>query len=206
MLIKDNVAALAGGGINLGSTTNGINFDIVGSAILGNRANGTGTSGTGGGINSTQLLRISNSTIDGNEAYDNGAGINVDGAAGELALYSSTVAHNRSDADANGVGSGGGLRFNGSRTSTVRNTVFAYNVDPTNPGAAIFGPDCSKNNSTTLGISYSLVSDKRGSCSFPASTNLVDTSPWLRRPARRPRRRDANPAAARGQSVGRRRR
>ncbi len=177
VLVQNNVATLTGGGINLSSTTTNVNFDIVGSAILGNHANGAGTSGTGGGINSTQLLRISNSTIDGNEAYANGGGINVDGAAGELALYSSTVTHNRSDADANGVGSGGGLRFNGSRTSAVRNTVFAYNVDPTNPGAGIFGPDCSKNNTTTLGITYSLVSDKRGSCSYTGSTNLLDISP-----------------------------
>ncbi|WP_300618857.1 Ig-like domain-containing protein, partial [Dokdonella sp.] len=177
VLIQNNVSSGIGGGINLVSTSTGMNFDIVASAIVGNRATGTGTSGTGGGINSTQLVRISNSTIDANEAYGNGGGINVDGSAGELALHSSTVAHNRSDADANGVGSGGGLRFNGSRTSAVRNTVFAYNVDPTNPGAAIFGPDCSKNNSATLGIGYSLVSDKRGSCSFTAATNLVDVSP-----------------------------
>lgn len=175
--VENNVATGNGGGLSLTNTSSGWNFDIVGSAIVGNRAAGAGTAGTGGGIHSTQLLRISNSTIDGNEAYNSGGGLNVDGSNGELALYSSTVAHNRSDAEANGVGSGGGLRFNGGKTSTVRHTAFAYNVDPTNPGAAIFGPDCSKNNSTTLNIGYSLVSDKRGSCSFAAATNLVDTDP-----------------------------
>jgi|GEM_PF-1333400 len=175
VLIRDNVASGNGGGINLGSTSASWNFDIVASAIVGNRA--AVASGTGGGIHSTQLVRISNSTIDGNEAYNHGGGINVDGSSGELSLYSSTVAHNRSDAEGNGTGSGGGLRFNGGKTSTIRNTVFAYNVDPTNPGAAIFGPDCSKNNTTTLAIAYTLATDTHGSCNFAAATNLRDADP-----------------------------
>lgn len=175
VLIRDNVATGNGGGINLSSTTANWNFDIVASAIVGNRA--AVGSGTGGGIHSTQLLRISNSTIDANQAYSHGGGINVDGSSAELALYSSTVAHNRSDAEGNGSGSGGGLRFNGGKTSTVRNTVFAFNVDPTNPGAAIFGPDCSKNNATTLAIDYTLASDTHGSCNFASAGNLRDADP-----------------------------
>lgn len=177
VLVQGNSAAGSGGGINLSGSASGWNFDLVGSAVVGNSATGTGTSGTGGGINSTQLLRISNSTIDGNQANHSGGGINVDGANGELALYGVTLTHNRSDAEANGAGSGGGLRFNGSKTSTIRHSVLAFNVDPTNPGAAIFGPDCSKNNTATLNIGYSLVSDRRGSCSYAGSGNLLDADP-----------------------------
>ncbi|NCT66325.1 MAG: hypothetical protein GXC76_01640 [Rhodanobacteraceae bacterium] len=175
VLIRDNVANGSGGGINLSSTTSGLNFDIVGSAIIGNRANGTLTSGTGGGINSTQLVRISNSTIDGNEANHNGGGINVEGTNAELALYSSTITHNRADADANGSGSGGGLRFTSGKTSTVRNTVFAHNVDP-NTAATTFGPDCSRN-TPTLNVYTSLIADSRGGCNFTAVGNLRDMDP-----------------------------
>jgi CSLREA domain-containing protein len=65
----------------------------------------------GGGIQAVNGAEVSivASTISGNEAGDNGGGIHVNSSSAELIFNGATVANNEADANANDVGSGGGI-------------------------------------------------------------------------------------------------
>ncbi len=136
---------------------------ITGSTISGNTVNGT--PGYGGGIsaggesatirNSTVSgntalhgggiykfgipVYIINSTVSGNSANQNGGGVYAQ--AGTMGLYSSTVANNRANADAEeapGVGYGGGVYVEAITSATVSlaNTIIADNGEYVYAGGA----------------------------------------------------------------------
>jgi CSLREA domain-containing protein len=125
------------------------------SALTGNQASGPGSGGgaicnrdgelivedstlsanhadSGGGIFSSGVLSMTNSTVSGNTADTSGAGLF--NATGTAALSNVTVVDNRADLDADGNGNGGGICGSGGAV-TLKNTIVAVNADWTpSPG------------------------------------------------------------------------
>jgi CSLREA domain-containing protein len=100
----------------------GITVNISGVTIR----NG-GTGGDGGGIFNAGTLTLTNSTVSGNNAGENGGGIyNFLGTANS---FNSTITDNRSDADLNGTGIGGGVHNAAEATFTFQNTILAGNSE-----------------------------------------------------------------------------
>jgi CSLREA domain-containing protein len=63
---------------------------------------------TGGGINNGEVLTVINSTVSGNSANISGGGI-LNFPRSTVGLFNSTITDNRSDADSDGIGTGGGV-------------------------------------------------------------------------------------------------
>ena len=93
---------------------------LTNSTVSGNSANFDG-----GGIYNANKLMLTNSTVGGNNANRWGGGIyNIFGAVN---VFNSTITNNRSDADSNGTGTGGGV-YNGA-TFEFQNTILAGNFE-----------------------------------------------------------------------------
>jgi len=122
--IRDNTAATFGGGIyNTGTLI------MRDSTVSGNAAQGS--LGGGGGIDTSGVALLENVTVSDNTAANGGGGINVSGGGPEaLRMNNVTIAGNVADADADGIGDGGGIRRQMS-SGAVRfsNTLIAGNED-----------------------------------------------------------------------------
>lgn len=128
--IANNTAVFGAGIDNRGGSLN-----IQGSTVSGNvsRASGGGIAGRVG-LNETSPAipetRIENSTISGNRAFDSGGG--VWDQVGNLITTNVTVATNRSDADGDGTGIGGGLhleKIDAALGDVMYNTLIAGNIN-----------------------------------------------------------------------------
>ena len=170
--VSGNTAVLGGGIYNANGTVN-----ITSSTISSNTATGDGATGIGGGgaIRSQfGTLNVTNSTISGNRANFYGGGIAV--LADNATFLNSTIANNIADADANGIGEGGGI-FSGNDTGffrstvTIRNTIIAGNIDAS-PVTGTNHPDVS---GTFIDQGNNLIEKSDGSTGFTVST-LVGTN------------------------------
>ena len=108
------------------------------SAVTNNTA-----SACGGGIHtqSGADLALIRSRVSGNRASSDAGGISHScfGSGGSLTMKGSVVANNRSDANSNGVGRGGGMYFQApSVQSQIADSTFSGNR--TGPGGALGGP------------------------------------------------------------------
>jgi len=102
------------------------------STISGNQAT------TGGGISHAGSLELVNSTISGNGSTGSGGGIYINGPA---SILSSTIADNAADSDDNGSGSGGGISSQYSLASPVLgDTILAGNHGGQSPDCESSSP------------------------------------------------------------------
>ena len=148
----------SGGGIYSSYTPTAISS----STISGNSAN------TGGGIAQSGIgvvMTITNSTVSGNSARVNGGGV--------VALYSdlnvrhSTITGNRSDADNNSTGNGGGVAvISAFSHATIDHTVVAGNLRSVSTRSDIFG---------SLAARYSLIGDNTGATITDNGGNQIGT-------------------------------
>lgn len=113
----------------------GVTSDIVQSAVIFNETTGNGVfpnTGQGGGIyvnSGTALVRLTNSTISGNESTQDGGGIYME--SGEIRLRNTTIVDNVADSDGDSSGLGGGLYIPPAAPSlwvTVGNNLIARNT------------------------------------------------------------------------------
>jgi CSLREA domain-containing protein len=139
-------SAFPGGGIQ-----NSGNLTILESTIRGNIAPGTGT---GGGINNATgaTLTLTNSTVSGNTAAQQGGGIASDGA---LTLNSCTVTANTGSSTAGGVHSGSGT------PKAAMNTIIAGNTGGASPD--VLGAFNS--------LSFNLIGNANGATGFANGVN-----------------------------------
>jgi uncharacterized repeat protein (TIGR01451 family) len=133
-----------GGGIESGSGNTNADMTIAlnRTTVSGNRAGGDNKEGDGagvdfqsGGSNVDQTLTVNDSTITANAAGGGGTtggglggGVNFAGAASgtkAMTLTHTTIASNRAG-DGTAISSGGGI-FNTAGTTTLRNSIIAYN-------------------------------------------------------------------------------
>ena len=128
--LSGNSAAAAGNG---GGIWSGNTMTIHNSTFLGNFA-----SGNGGAIHSARALTVINSTLAGNNAAGSGGGIYVYETTANL--YNTSIVFNGADADADMVGSAGGIYNNDGlgANSNLRNTLLAGNT----VGTAVVYDDC----------------------------------------------------------------
>jgi CSLREA domain-containing protein len=194
VVIRDNNAGLAGGGID---SSVGISLTIDGSTISGNRA----SDGNGGGVNvgSTGNLTISNSTITNNAATIDGGGIydgatggttsitnttisgnRADGHSGGIHIFStatiasSTITGNRADNDTAGLpGNGGGVSVGAGGALTIRRTIVAGNTDSS---AGAEAPDCSTG---PMSGESNLIGNTANCAYTPGPTDKANVSPLL---------------------------
>jgi uncharacterized repeat protein (TIGR01451 family)/CSLREA domain-containing protein len=182
-LINGNTAITSGGGISnlldVGINPNGGVLDLATSTVSGNAA--TGTLGSGGGIDNQATARLTNVTISGNTAAQDGGGIRV--FANELDTLTAnnvTITGNTADSDGDGVGTGGGV-FDRSGAVSIANTIIAGNVDRS--GKA---PDCqgvsTQQGYNLVSLGYNLVGDNTGCAIVGISGDQVGTSASPRNP------------------------
>jgi predicted outer membrane repeat protein len=112
------------------------------SVFYNNAATGTDSSAGGGAIFTFGGDTLTNVTLSGNSAKNNGGGMLVDNQA--LAVLNNvTITDNTADSDNDEVGDGGGI-FSGFGSFRVQNSIIAGNRDtPGNAGAGVKKPDCS---------------------------------------------------------------
>ncbi len=123
--------------------------------------NGNNSSGSGGGINNTGTLTVSNSTLSGNTAAVSGGGIYNDGT---LTITNSTFFDNSAPA------SGGGEIFNDSSgTISVNNCTFSSDSPGANSGGGIYNDNLAT--SATLTNSILVNSGSGGNCAGMGVTN-----------------------------------
>jgi hypothetical protein len=161
--ISSNTAFLGGGIYNAVGTVN-----VTNSTISSNTATGEGAAGIGGGGGiRSQLgtLNVRNSTISGNRTNFFGGGIATNENAN---IINSTIANNIADADADGVGNGGGVFRSGNGRVRVRNTIIAGNTDGS-PATGIDHPDVS---GTFTDLGNNLIGKSNGSRGFTVSTSV----------------------------------
>ncbi len=168
-VVRGNRAGLAGGGINAPGNSSAI-VEIRDSTIESNASLATATAG-GGGLHSTAVTEIVNSTIHGNTANFHGGGLHFL-STGSPALRSATVSGNTSDNDGNGTGAGGGIRFDGSGAISVRNSVLADNTSAA-------APDCSNAGTATLVTAFSHLEATAGACAFAGTGDVTGSDPGL---------------------------
>jgi hypothetical protein len=117
--------AIGGGAIEM----TGGQFTIYGSTFSGNRATGApGISGPGGAIyfknTASDQLLLRNSTISGNNASDNGGGLNLSNFLGEVLIQNCTIRDNTAGA------AGGGIAMT-TGTLSLESSVVSLNVAAT---------------------------------------------------------------------------
>jgi hypothetical protein len=193
--ISDNISDEGGGGVyndgNLtltGSTVSGNtvtagsvigggiyqfsgNMVIEGSTISGNSVTGFGYSSGGGIMLQCCLATIKNSTISGNSAYVDGGGLLVsrDVDLDPLVLNNVTITDNTADANADGLGGGGGLAVYGtsSQLIAIQNSIIAGNQ------AISFGnDDCTSFEGGIISRGYNLVGIEDG-CYWTVATGDI---------------------------------
>jgi CSLREA domain-containing protein len=164
--ISGNTAGLNGGGIAANGTSD-VSVLIEDTTISGNTS--LGNPGGGGGIYSSNQLLLENVTISSNAANTNGGGILI-AEGGTLKINNVTIFGNQSDANRDGKGTGGGIRFEGTTIHTLTNSIIAGNRDDTG-----FAPDCSLV-AGELVTSYSHITNSAGGCIFVGVGDVVNTA------------------------------
>lgn len=114
----DDNHALYGGGIHVDGF-NGSALNMLRSTASRNTAN------LGGGIYAVNPLYVTDSTLSGNSATQDGGGIWSYVATN---LYNSTVVFNEADSDFDSVGGGAGIYNAGTIAVNVRNSIIAGNI------------------------------------------------------------------------------
>jgi uncharacterized repeat protein (TIGR01451 family)/CSLREA domain-containing protein len=201
--ISGNTATGSGGGIanlfDLGINPNGGVLELTASTISGNAA--TGTLGSGGGIDDQATARLTNVTISGNTAAQDGGGMRVwANDLDTLTANNVTIVGNTADSDGDGVGTGGGI-FDRSGPITVMNTIVAGNLDRSRKA-----PDC-QGQSTQQGYSlislgHNLIGDNTGCAIVAISGDQVGTGGSRRDPRLGPLRNNGGPTATRAPLSG----
>jgi len=125
-IISGNSVSFYGGGIN-----NEGNLNLSNSTIFDNSARQGGGIYTGGQLYyfSVGSATITNSTVSGNAASEDGGGIYN---YSNVTVINSTIANNTADSDSDGTGSGGGIA--NARSATIGNTIIADNFDRSTSG------------------------------------------------------------------------
>jgi CSLREA domain-containing protein len=163
--ITDNIAN-NGGGFFLGGGTGYNAIDIRNTYFSGNHAEGAG-----GAVVSLGLLHLTNVTIYGNTADDDGGGLYVyNQNYVDVIAHFSTITGNAADEDASGGGDGGGVYVAGSDADlALKGTIIAGNTSPNS------GDDCYADAGINTGNTYNLIGDT-GSCtaSWPGDTNVLN--------------------------------
>ena len=117
-------------GNNAGDDAGGVRNANAGTMMLTNTTvSGNNAGDGGGGIRNSGTLTLTNSTVSGNNAGGDGGGIyNFSGTTNS---FNSTITDNRSDADLNGTGKGGGVHNNDEADATFifQNTILAGNFE-----------------------------------------------------------------------------
>ncbi len=130
--IDGNQAAEGGGLYQSNPNENFIYSSIYASTISNNQAIAAGILvGRGGGISVVDApLEISNSTLSGNQAEEDGGGlyVGVVNNGSGVSLRSTTVAANRADSNDDGDGAGGGVYHDGTGNVYLFNTLVATNL------------------------------------------------------------------------------
>ncbi len=205
LLLRDSTlssnSAGTGGGLYVVGDTLSLTA-IEGSTLNGNLA--TSDTAGGGAIASQSPVWLANSTISGNSANGSGGGwlmltpptllpleqataaiargLDLDAPNAITALQDGgnarnvTVAGNRSDANANGVGDGGGLAINDNAKLQLRNSVIADNLDNNAGGTT---PDCAAATLAQGNSDFNHV-EGVGTCAFFVGLNdVTGTDPML---------------------------
>jgi CSLREA domain-containing protein len=155
-IVTTTTGSGGGGGIAHGDvhTSEGT---ITGTATLLNSTVSNNRAESGGGINSSGTIDLSNCTISNNYASNTGGGIQ---SGGKTKLTNCTVSENTADNFAGGINAGIGF--------SVENTIFAGNSD------ASGYPDCLMYEPTSLG--HNLIGDDTGCDITPAPGDQVGTA------------------------------
>ncbi len=153
--IRDNSAGTFGGGLNVGDTT-----VLDGVTLTGNQ------SAAGAALFSqTGAISITNSTVSGNIADNNQAGLYVNGANVSLYLVNSTIANN---IRINSISTGwNGIMLGGGATVTSLNTILANND----------GNNCGGTNGSWNSLGYNLSTDF--TCAFTQTGDQQGVDPLL---------------------------
>jgi CSLREA domain-containing protein len=164
--VRRNKAGAEGGGIDaeVGSLT------VTRSTVADNDARNNA-----GGIffSSPGTLNVTDSTLSGNESNGWGGALSTD--EGTTNLRNATINRNVADADADGVGSGGGLDRFGAATVRLRNTILAGNFDLS---ASPEFPDWNCNGGV-VSQGYNLLSSSAGCSVAPATGDQTAADPGL---------------------------
>ena len=152
--------ASTGGAI---AASGGTPVTLTDSAVVGNRADGSG-----GGLNVPGPLSLTNVTVSGNTATESGGGGLQVSAAGTLVMDHVTVTNNVGIADGSTSGGlhAGGVAFAGS-TATVHNTIVAGNTENSTVENV---PNCQINVGSTFTSNGGNVFGTLGTCSFTTTT------------------------------------
>ncbi len=141
---------------------------LTNNVFFNNAATGQPTA-TGGAIYIYQNVgtaTLTNVTLSGNSARNDGGGIHAN--LGTINLNNVTITNNTADSDNDGVGDGGGI-FRLGATVQIQNSIIAGNFDtPGNTGGGTISPDCS-GTLTTSG--YNLIGRKDGCIGFANGVN-----------------------------------
>lgn len=136
-IVANNQADDGGGIYGEGCALWNCPMTIQRSAIISNTA-----SLNGGGLFGNYLeVFLENTTVSGNKANQDGAGIYADYHSA-LELFNATVRNNTADADDNGNGMGGGVVLDETGTLELRNSIIAGNDDLTAGPFEAYLPDC----------------------------------------------------------------
>ena len=123
----------------------------------------------GGAINISVIggtTTLTNVTINGNSAKNNGGGIFAN--RGTLNLNNVTITGNIADSDFDGIGDGGGI-FRNNATVQIQDSIIAGNFDtPGNAGGGTKNPDCS---GTFSSQGYNLIGRNDGCSGFVNGVN-----------------------------------
>jgi predicted outer membrane repeat protein len=142
--LLSNVSATSGGGIFSAGTLAITNTSLAGNSALAGSGggiwsgapltlnnstlSGNSVSDNGGAIYSSRALTVTNSTLAGNTAAGSGGGIYVYETTAKI--YNTSIVFNGADADANLIGSAGGIYNNDglAASSNLHNTLVAGNT------------------------------------------------------------------------------
>jgi hypothetical protein len=162
--VRRNESGKEGGGIYTDAGSLTLNRSTVADNDATNNAGGIFYSSPG-------TLSVTNSTLSGNESNGWGGALSTD--EGTTNFKNATVNRNVADADANGVGDGGGLDGFGG-TVNLKNTILAGNFDRSAPEH----PDwhCSGG---VVSQGYNLLSSTVGCPVAPASGDQTAADPGL---------------------------
>ncbi len=141
-------------------------LEITNSAIVSNSA----TKG-GGLFAADSTATLTNTTISGNTAAQDGAGIYSSNDA-LVRLANVTLANNTADSDDNGDGMGGGVYQASSSVIRLKNTILAGNIDLTASQFELYAPDCY---GALTSDGYNLIGLANALCAIDGNTtgNLV---------------------------------
>jgi uncharacterized repeat protein (TIGR01451 family) len=158
--VSGNRATNEGGGIFNNAGTVLLTQVTISANVASDGSTQTTVRSNGGGIyNATGgTLTVTNSTISGNSADEDGGGIANNGTT---TLLNSTLSANISDKDDDDRGEGGGVQNTGAASVSLKNTLIAGNIDRGEQA-----PDCA-GNLTSQG--HNLLGNSTG-CTFSASS------------------------------------